>query len=199
MEGAGRDKVILGSGTRQRHVRTRRSRARNHTEQILASWMSHFHSTVSSSCRCHRSTESLYTRFFHDPVRRPSSFPSSSLPRPRQPKGTDHDLVFATPIRAGLLLLPLIRLPRESRSTDFHLRDIFSLSFFFLYLVAPSRSFSTSTNTSSDSFFFCNEPEFLSIVFFVLVHHLIFLGARFLFNTFFFIIFQTGWHNCRGK
>lgn len=101
MEGAGRDKVILGSGTRQRHVRTRGSRARDHTEQILASRMSHFHSTVSSSCRCHRSTESLYTRFFHDPVRRPSSFPSSSLPRPRQPKGTDHDLVFATPIRAG--------------------------------------------------------------------------------------------------
>lgn len=139
MEGAGRDKVILGSGTRQRHVRTRGSRARDHTEQILASRMSHFHSTVSSSCRCHRSTESLYTRFFHDPVRRPSSFSSSSLPRPRQPKGTDHDLVFATPIRAASYYLLFDSLENHW-STDFHLRDIFSLSLFFHQLVALLRA-----------------------------------------------------------
>lgn len=32
VEGAGRDKVVLGGGTRQRHVWTRRSRAGDHTE-----------------------------------------------------------------------------------------------------------------------------------------------------------------------
>lgn len=100
---------------------------------------------------------------------RSSSFPSFSLPRrPRQPEGTDYDLVLATPIRTGLLLLPFSRLPREPRSTDFHLRDIFSLSLLFRHRcsVAPSTWRASlplpRERTSSDSFFVRGQPEFLS-------------------------------------